>query len=245
MSLPEELSLQTLETLLNRVGATEVHGADGGAFLTAISEPFGGVEVGVQRIFTSASVPKIVYAKLAVPPINMDTHMIFGFGASDSAIPHFTLDSVHANGTLAFHLDLTPRAELATHVPYMDYVYGPLSELFAETNKWEGLTKAHISPRQYAMMSPWMLVNRADAETFQKISGPVNQYLERWLTIVENGIPADILESLSDTDLADRDAKQRANLFSPDVDPVWHDVAKIVGDELSEKMRVQLTSNDI
>jgi hypothetical protein len=127
----------------------------------------------------------------------------------------------------------------------MDWAYGGLSELYAETNKWEGLTPAHISPRQYAMMSPWMLVKRADTEAFTKMTGPVLRYLEHWLDLVDAGVPEDIAETLKDSDLADRDAKQRYNLFSPEVDPVWNDVTKIVGTDKAELMRAQLVTNRV
>jgi hypothetical protein len=245
MSLPEELSQRTLDALIERVGATEILGEDGGPYLTLMS-PFGPDPVGKMRVFTSPSVPKIVYAGLAVPKFQMDTHMIFGFAPADSGVPHFTLDSVHANGTLAFHLDLIPRTSLATHVPYMDHAYGGLTEVYSETSKWEGLTPAHITPRQYAMMSPWMLVNRAsDEETFKAMDGPVSQYLDHWLGLIDAGLPDDVAATLGDVDLPDHDAKLRFNLFSPEVDPVWRDVGKIVGDEASEKMRLALTSNEI
>jgi hypothetical protein len=244
MSLPSELSHRTLTSLVERVGATEIHGENGGPFLT-LNSAFSPDPVGEMRVFTSASVPKIVYAGLVVPKFHMDTHMIFGFAPENSGVPHFTLDSVNANGTLAFHLDLIPRTSLATHVPYMDAAYSGLTETYTETSKWEGLTPAHITPRQYAMMSPWMLVNRADETAFRQMDGPVGQYLEHWLGLIESGLPADISETLSDVDLPDHDSKLRFNLFSPEVDPVWRDVGKIVGDEASEKMRLALTHNAI
>jgi hypothetical protein len=244
MSLPSELSHRTLASLVERVGATEIHGEDGGPYLT-LNSVFSPDPVGEMRVFTSASVPKIVYAGLVVPKFHMDTHMIFGFAPEDSGVPHFTLDSVNANGTLAFHLDLIPRTSLATHVPYMDATYSGLTEVYTETSKWEGLTPAHITPRQYAMMSPWMLVNRADENTFRQMDGPVGQYLEHWLGLIETGLPADVTASLSDVNLPDHDSKLRFNLFSPEVDPVWRDVGKIVGDEASEKMQLALTHNTI
>jgi hypothetical protein len=244
MSLPEELAAQTLEEIVERLGATEVLGDDGGPFLTLMS-PFGPEPVGKMRVFTSSAIPKIVYCGLAVPKFSMDTHMIFGFTPVESGVPHFTLDSVNANGTLAFHLDLIPRAELAVHVPYMDHVYEGLSETYTETSKWEGLSKANIGPRQYAMMSPWMLVNRADEEAFKAISGPVGNYVRHWLDLIEQDLPDDVKKTLDADELKRRDEQLRFNLFSPEVDPVWRDVAKIVGDDASEKMRLMLTSNAV
>jgi hypothetical protein len=39
------------------------------------------------------------------------------------------------------------------------------------------------------------------------------------------------------------DHKLRYNLFSPEVDPVWRDVGKVVGEDAAEKMRHMLLSN--
>jgi hypothetical protein len=175
--------------------------------------------------------------------------MIVGFGAQDSGIPHFTLDSVNANGSLAFHLDMIPRAELAVHVPYMDHVYTGLNDTYTETSKWPGLSKANVGPRQYAMMSPWMLVNRADEQAFRDFSapgsGPVSKYVAHWLELIKAGIPDDVSSTLDTDELKERDERLRYNLFSPEVDPVWRDVGKIVGEETAEKMRLQLTSNQV
>jgi len=245
MSLPQQLSHDMLDELTTRVGAKELHGDDGGPLLTLRNELSGGTDrIGELRVFTSDAAPKIVYCGITVEQFAMDTHMIFGFGSAETGVPHFTLDSVNANGTLAFHLDLVPRAELATHVPYMDHIFGGLTDTYTETSKWDGLTKAHITPRQYAMMSPWMLVNRADEDAFKAIAGPVRAYLDHWIGLAESGIPDDIAASLADVDLPDHDRKLRANLFSPEVDPVWGNIGKIIGEDAAIAVRGHLASND-
>ncbi len=43
-------------------------------------------------------------------------------------MPHFTLDSVLGQGSYAFHLDLIPRVELATHLTYVDWAHTPLTD---------------------------------------------------------------------------------------------------------------------
>ena len=53
------------------------------------------------------------------------------------------------------------------------------------------------------------------------------------------------MADVSDTELAARDLRNRANLFSPDVDHVWAQVARLIGDEAMEDVRGQLLDNTI
>ena len=243
-SLPEKLCVTTLEDIVARTGISEVHGSDGGPLRVLSSGPFG--EVGKIRVFTGdGAVAKAVYVSLAVPAIGLDSHMTFAFTPATSAIPHFTLDSVMGQGSYAFHLDLIPRAEVGTHVPYMDAVYDGLTPTFEQVRDWEGLSRTNLSPRQIAMMSPWMLVNRATEEAFAAMPGPVGTYRDHWYSLVEKGLPDEILATLADTDLAARDAEHRRQLFSPEVDPVWNQVTQLVGEEQSEFIRHQLLTNEV
>ena len=57
--------------------------------------------------------------------------MVFAFTDESSPIPHWTFDSVFSAPFYAMHLDLLPRVDLASHRPYMDYVFGHLNETFA------------------------------------------------------------------------------------------------------------------
>lgn len=245
MTLPEELCVTTLEDIVSRTGITEVHGEDGGP-LRWLSSPMSPDPVGKVRVFTGdGAVAKAVYVALAVPAIGLDSHMTFAFTPETSAVPHFTLDSVMGQGSYAFHLDLIPRAEIGTHVPYMDAAYGGLTETFEAVREWEGLSATNLTPRQNAMMSAWMLARRATEEAFRAMSGPVGAYRDHWYALLEKGLPDEVLTSLSDTDLAARDAEHRRQLFSPEVDPVWHQVTRLVGEEQMEFMRRQLMTNEV
>jgi hypothetical protein len=245
MSLSEDLCVATLEDVVARTGLTEHLGDDGGPALLLFSS-FGPEPVGRMRLFTGDGVvAKAVYVALAVPQIELDSHMTFAFSRADSAIPHFTLDSVFGQGSYAFHLDLIPRAELGTHVDYMDATYDALTPTFNEVRDWEGLSRTNLSPRQIAMMSPWMLVNRATEAAFAQMPGPVGRYRDHWYALVEKGLPEAVLAGLSDVDLAARDAEHRRQLFSPEVDPVWNQVERLVGGEVMERIRRQLLTNEI
>ncbi|BCJ76741.1 hypothetical protein CS0771_62850 [Catellatospora sp. IY07-71] len=239
MSLPADLCERTL----NRILAAHPDLVEQETPLASLTSPMSPAPVGSVRVFRGSAVAKVVYVGLVVPMIQLDSHMIFAFTPEDSAVPHFTLDSVYGGAYHAFHLDLIPRADLASHLPYLDAAFHPLSPVFESAAGIEGLTPAAIGPRQRAIMSPWMLVNRASEEAFAAITEHVDAYAAHWSGLVDKGLPDDVLAGLADTDLAARDAAVRANIFSRDVDPVWAQVSRLLGDEKTDAIRAELVAN--
>ncbi|MFI6866061.1 hypothetical protein [Nocardia sp. NPDC050406] len=229
MSLPTALSERTLSTLTT---ALHLETAED----VALTSAMGPDPVGRLRVLRGGPIDKVVTVDLVVPPIGLDSHMIFAFTGSDSAIPHFTLDSVHAGEYHAMHLDLIPRADLAINLEYLDAAFLPLTPLLEEAWQLEGIAPAAIGPRQRAMMSPWMVVCRATEPAFRALDSTVDSYLAHWLTLVDKGVPA------VDAELAARDRANRANLFSPEVDPVWAQVTRLLGAEQSERVRGELVA---
>lgn len=237
MSLPQQLSLTALEKIKNRFGLTET-----GSPYLSLSSPMSPAPVGSLRLFSGEKLQKLVYIGLVVPPIGLDSHMFFAFTKPESYIPHFTLDSVMAGPHFAFHLDLIPRADLGANLKYMNATFDALTPIFEEAKKIDGLTPAQLGPKQYALMSPWMLAYRANESAFEQIQKPVNDYLEHWFNLVENGIPADAIPS---GDFAKRDQLNRNAIFDPDVDKVWAQVEKLVGAETGTKLREILRKQEV
>jgi hypothetical protein len=227
------LCWSTVESVVARTGLQEALEVD-------LVSPMAPTPVGVLRTWTGGKgVAKAVYCGLSVDAIGLDSHMVFAFTDSGSLVPHFTLDSVFGQGSFAFHLDLIPRVELASNLPYVDHVYEPLTPVFEELSSREGLTPAAIGPRQRALMSPWMCVNRATEAAFAGMDGVVAAYLDHWAALVADGVP----ESLAaPVDLPDRDTRNRTALFSREVDPVWNTIERLIGEQ-SEQIRLQLVSN--
>jgi hypothetical protein len=86
-------------------------------------------------------------------------------------------------------------------------------------------------------MSPWMLVHRATEVAFQAIGDAVAEYQAHWSALVDKAI------QVEGTDLAARDALVRSNIFSRDVDPVWAQVSRLLGDDTTDMLRAELISN--
>jgi len=230
MSLPQTLSLNALNHIRDRFSMREI-----GAPYQTLTSQFG--QVGEIRLFEGEAVAKMVYISMAVPQFGLDSHMIFAFTPSGSPVPHFTLDSVLNAPDFAFHLDLIPRLDMGANLAYMDYCFGPLTETYEAAAQIEGLKPAKLGPRQYAIMSPWMLVYRANESAFEAIQAPVSAYLEHWAGLVEQGIPSDVTEGASAESLAERDRRNRRIIFNPSVDKVWAQVDRLLGAETSAQMR--------
>ncbi|WP_337879418.1 hypothetical protein [Rheinheimera sp.] len=237
LSLAQQLSDSTVDNIVAKYGMHEVLASDGGPFMTLVSHlPMAQGAVGKVRIFEGGPLAKLVTCSIVVPQIQLDSHMLYGFMPADSAVPHFTLDSVKAGEHFAFHLDLTPRVDLGAHTHYLNQVFWPLTDLFNAAEAIEGIEHAHISPRQRAIMSPWMLVHRATEPAFKTLFSHVAAYRDYWYDLVDKGVDSPV----SAAELAARDKANRAAIFSPEIDPVWQRIEGLIGTPDSEQLRAIL-----
>jgi hypothetical protein len=238
-SLPASLVATTLDRIVSSLGLVEVTGDTGGPLLpmVGVAGPIAGRSVGALRVFTGAPVLQVVTIDLVVPAFGLDSHMLFAFGRPDDVLPHFTVDAVFAGGSFAFHLDLVPRVDPGAHLAYLDGVFAPLTETFATASATPDWRPADIGPRQRAFMSPWMLVGRTEEEGFLRLPPVVAAYLEHWLRLARDGVPAAAWVDLERTALAARDQRNKDAIFDPAVDPVWTQVARLVGEPAAAHAR--------
>jgi hypothetical protein len=230
-----------LTTLTKALSLQETHSDDGQAWLPLISQaPFHQGQCGQARLFHGGGLAQVVTCSITAPAIGLDSHMLFAFTPSGGAVPHFTVDSVQAGEHMAFHLDLIPRVDMATHLAYMDWAFGGLTETFTAAGSIEGLSPALIGPRQRAVMSPWMVVNRATPDAFAQVEPLVLTYLNHWLTLLAGAVPAGAIDDLTAEALAARDKANKAIIFDPNVDKVWNQIRGLIGHEAVETIRAQL-----
>jgi hypothetical protein len=232
-SLPKALHDLALNRMIDRFGLEEVKGEAGGAFLPlTCAAPFAlGANIGHMRVFKGGPLFQLVTSSIVVPQIQLDSHMVFAFMPSNSAVPHYTVDSVCAGDHHAFHLDLIPRMDIGSHLNYLNEVYDPITTAHEEGNAIEGLSRAHLSPRQWAIMSPWMLANRATKEAFTEIEKTVIAYQDHWFNLVDKGISEAAIEGVTEAELIARDKRNKAIIFNPTIDPVWEKIGPLVGEE--------------
>ena len=244
-SLPHLLFSNTLNRIVEHLGLTESHGESGGPWMPLISQlPMVQGEVGNVRLFTGGPLFRVVTCSLKVEPIQLDSHMLFAFTPGSSAVPHFTLDSVKAGEHFAFHLDLIPRLDLGSHLAYMDEVFTPLTEAFEAGSAIEGLSMAHLSPRQNAIMSPWMLAKRATEEAFAGIESTIEAYQQHWFELLESGGSETSLAGASAEQLHSRNLANKRIIFNPDVDPVWERITSMIGADAVAAQRALLIGED-
>ena len=274
-TLAQQLSRQTLERIVDQLGLEEVHDADQATnqekpFLALISPAFGDAEVGTMRCWAGArtgvgeKIGKVVYVGMTVPPIGLDSHMIFAFPWHEVAglVPSFTLDAVctrtpEDGEQYAFHLDLIPKCDLGVNLAYLRRVYEPLSEARQQLLAADGTWEARLSTTQWAIMSPWMLARRSTPEAFRaQVYPAVDAYLSHWLGLLEQGVE-DVAGTIVGVSGAgrwadspgarqmqnplprycrDRERVSRELIFNRELDPVWSKVDRLLGRPTSDRM---------
>ncbi|MGI9622773.1 MAG: hypothetical protein ACR2PK_08050 [Acidimicrobiales bacterium] len=231
MSLTRDLCHGTVDHISSSLGLEEQLNDD-------LVSAMDGSPVGAHRILGGDSAT-VVYVGMTVEAFGLDSHMMFAFTPPESPVPHFTLDAVLAGPHYAFHLDLIPRVDPGANLAYLDHCFVPLTAAHDEALELEGLSPAHLSPRQWQLMSAWMLAHRADEAGFASIVPTVTRYRDHWLQLVASGVPDAAVNTSSDQ-LKARDAANRAAIFNPDVDPVWARVDQLLGQEVSQRIRLSL-----
>ena len=238
MSLSADLCGRTLDHIVEHLGLTEKTDPGDGPAMSLVSS-MAPDPVGSLRHFDGDVT--IVYVGITVDTIGLDSHMLFAFTPPDSAVPHFTLDSVQAGPHNAFHLDLIPRVDPGSHLAYLDLCFVPLTDAHDSAAEIDGLEAAELSPRQWQLMSAWMLAHRADDDGFAAIDPIVDTYRDHWLDLVADGVPASALDHHIGPDaLADRDRRNRAAVFNAEVDPVWAQIDRLLGEDTSAAIREHL-----
>ena len=211
MSLSAELCLGTVEAIAARLELEETESVP-------LTSAMDGSPVGVHRVLARDGVAALVYVAMTVEAFGLDSHMCFAFTPPGSAVPHFTVDSVLAGPHYAFHLDLMPRVDPGASLAYVDHCFVPLSD-------------AHSQAAEIALTGLFGI-----KATF----GTVAAYRDHWLGLAVDGVPDGVLDGATAEQLAERDARHRAALFNPDVDPVWAQVDRLLGPDVSANIRTSL-----
>jgi hypothetical protein len=171
----------------------------------------------------------------------MDTHQVYAYTAADSAVPHLFLDSAispNTDGTFHFGLDLIPRVDLGANLDYSEAVYGPVTEARAEALSQPGVMGVpSLGPLQWSIRSPWMAAAIVAPDDLRKLGSIVDVYVDHWLGLMNNGLPAGIVTAAETAILDARDRRNREAMFSPRTNPVWGLLDKLVGPDVAQAMK--------
>ncbi|WP_372727743.1 NAD-dependent epimerase/dehydratase family protein [Nocardioides sp.] len=237
-----EIVTAALERIVSDLGLVEETGPDGAAALplTGAGGPLDGKSIGAFRVFTREDGVRVVYSVLAVDDFGMDTHQIYAFTPASGAVPHLFLDtaiSPNTDGTFHFGLDLVPRVDLGVSLDYSEAVYGPVAEARAEALGRPGVMPVpSIGPLQWSIRSPWMVAAIVRPEDLRGLADVVDSYVDQWVELVQKGLPESAAADAAGVDLAARDARSRAAIFSPRTNPVWGFLDRLVGADAARAM---------
>jgi hypothetical protein len=237
-----QMVLAALDRVVTELGLVEQTGADGDAALPlhGVGGPLDGVRIGEFRVYGRSDGTRVVYSGLSIDDFGMDTHQLYAFTASGSAVPHLFLDtaiSPNTEGTFHFGLDLVPRVDLGASLDYSESIYAPLTDVRAQTLATPGVMPVpSLGPLQWSIRSPWMVAAIVMPEDLRGLQGAVDVYVERWLSAMQEGLSDAALADASWQDLPTRDRMNRAAMFSPRTNPVWGLLDRLVGVDAAAAM---------
>jgi hypothetical protein len=234
-----------LARLTEELDLVERTGDDGDALLPlhAIGGPLDGTRIGEFRVLEGRGV-RLVYSRLSVDELGMDTHQVYAFTAPDSVVPHLFLDtaiSPNTGGTFHVGVDLVPRVDLGATLDYTLEVYDPLTEPRAEALAAPGVMPVpSLGPLQWSLRSPWMVAAIVAPEDLVRLDPVISAYVDQWLGLVGFGLSDDSRGAASWQDLPMRDRQNRLAMFSARTNPVWILLDRLVGPESAARMRALL-----
>jgi nucleoside-diphosphate-sugar epimerase len=234
-----------LDRLVTELALVEVTGDDGDAHLPlhAVGGPLDGMRIGEFRAYDGSGV-RLVYSRLSVDELGMDTHQVYAFTAADSPVPHLFLDtaiSPNTEGTFHVGVDLVPRADLGASLDYTLEVYDSLTEPRAAALAAPGVMPVpSLGPLQWSLRSPWMVAAIVAPEDLGRLGDVITAYVDRWLALVGFGLTEAVADSVAWQDLPARDVENRHAMFSPRTNPVWILLDRLVGPESAARMRALL-----
>ena len=195
-------------------------------------EPAGSLTITEGSTASGARV-RVVDTRLLIPALGLDATMVHAFAPSESTSPHLLSDLATKHRptpdggtemTWHFHVDLMPRVDLIIDPEFIDAVYPSLTQAHTSAYAIEGMMPIAVPHRLRSLASPWLIgaiVRPTDEVVTREL---FTTYANRWHELVNN--PPLVADPASQRE---RDIKHRATMFNNDTDPVWQNLAKLVG----------------
>jgi hypothetical protein len=182
--------------------------------------------VGELRVYRGRGrVQKVVSSRFALGTPAMDSHSVVVFTQPDCPVPHFGLDSVQLDTRVHLYVDLLPKLDLGVSLDYLDACYVPLSDTRRELEQDARFTPSVAPLRHRALLSPWHALYTLDPSELGAAEMYVERYLTHWASLLRSDDPS----LASQPQVAERDRRYRATLYSREVDPAWSMLDRVIG----------------
>ena len=234
--------LEFIDGLVDRscaaVAFDERTGDDGGPLrsLVRADDPQSGA--GCVRLWGAAGrIDRMIHVRLLAEPV--DTQLLFLFGRSDTAMPHFHAQVVQfAPDQCVFNADFLPRLDPVDHPDYWESVFRPLSNPYwravNDTNNVCALAPAN--PFIAAYLSPWSIgVGRpTDRGELERVAPQIYAFLDHYLALA-GSLDYDVDDGDA---LRERDARHLESFFADRLDPrAWKGVYGLIGQEAGHQLK--------
>jgi len=240
----EQFGLAFIEGLIARCldGAAfeEIPGESGGPRLALKQAADPAVPAGHVRLWAARGdglLDRMIHFRLLSAPV--DTQLLFVFGRSDTAMPHFHAQVVQfsADGCV-YNADLLPRLDAVDHPEYFRSVFGPLSKAYwrATKNIDNVCARAPANPALVPYLSPWGIATGSptDRAELERVAPQLEAYAEHFLSLV-NGFDVPDLDPGA---LRDRDRRHLDCFFDERLDPrAWKGVYRVIGERAGQHVR--------
>jgi hypothetical protein len=184
--------------------------------------------IGELRVYRGRGrVQKVVSSRFALASPSMDSHSVVVFTQPDSPVPHFGLDSVRLDARVHLYVDLLPKRDLSTSLPYLDRCYVPLTEIRTQLEQDTRFSPSAAPLRHRALLSPWHALYTLEPADLSAAEEYVDRYVSHWASLLRSDAP----ELEADPSIAARDAAYRKTLYSRSVDPAWGLLDRVIGRE--------------
>ena len=103
-----------------------------------------------------------------------------------------------------------PRLDLGASLDYTEAVYGPLTDPRSVALGRPGVMPVpSLGPLQWSIRSPWMVAAIVLPEGLRELADVTDAYVERWLSLLVDGLPPEALADAEWQDVSRRDQLNR------------------------------------
>ena len=248
---------QLLDTVVQRLG---IQGRDNPPIGEFSHPAFG--NLGYIKIIDGGNhkdVLKIIRLRLNFAPVGMEANAVHVITRPESLVPHGIIEGIFHDPTVdtpfrpandgpplfGCFANCTSRVDPGVNLKYLQHVYLPLEDAYKSVQEDEEIRLAPLPRIQLAAMQPWAIPATAPDHKKDVLMKAMATYLNRTLDIIEEGLPAGIVSAEEAARSASRDAVNRATYLSPEVDHIWAQFDKLLGEAVSTRLREILISQEV